>query len=94
MENVVHKNNMEAEASIKAVMKQVFESGKWMIATWVIDDDGVVIARRTTCEFPREKFDTAVGQLVRDVNLEAPREEQSEAHGPLPLVIFISVLTP
>lgn len=66
MKRVELKASSEAERLHVVNMDKAIKSDKWMAVVWKVEDGKVVLEGRTTWNFPREDFMTAVDLLKKD----------------------------
>lgn len=88
MDAILHKDSSEAVTSMKEAVAQAIQSERWMVGVWVVDGNGVRMIRRTTCQFPKELYDAAVGQLARSTISE---DDEDGRPGLLPTASHLKV---
>lgn len=81
---MIHGSMMAASAQVEKALAEARAAGKFMVAVWMPDEQGNLICRKTTWQFPTERFAEAIGQLNRMLE-----EERNPPRGPLPLAGFL-----
>jgi len=74
-----------ANAQVEKALSEARDSGRFMVAIWMTAEDGSLICRRTTWQFPADRFAEAIEQLNRMLE-----EERHPPKGPLPLARFLN----
>lgn len=75
-----HSENKDAVKTHLEALEKAQESGRWMAAVWLVDDDGLRLEKRTTWDFPIDAFSPAVDLLAKNLKIELVNSGQ-----PLPL---------
>lgn len=81
---MIHGSMTAANAQVEKALAEARDAGKFMVAVWMPDEAGNLICRRTTWQFPTERFAEAIGQLNQMLE-----EERNPPRGPLPLAGFL-----
>lgn len=74
---MIHASITGALAQVDQAVEAAKDSGRFMAVVWYVGENGDLICRRTTWQFPMEKMDQAVRQLEKMIaDEQAPRAKQ------------------
>ena len=82
---MIHGSATSAAAQIEQDLAAARDSDKFMVAIWHADSNGNLVCKRTTWQFPYDRFSEAVGLLDRIF-----RDEATPPSDPLPLADFLT----
>lgn len=83
---MIHGSMAAASAQIDKALADARVAGKFMAAVWMPDEQGNLICKKTTWQFPTERFTDAIAQLNQMLE-----DEKNPPRAPLPLAAFLKV---
>lgn len=82
---MIHASMTGALSQVDRAVESAKDSGRFMAAVWYIGENGELICKRTTWQFPLDRMSDAVEQLAKMIDDErAPRTRR------LPVASFLS----
>lgn len=78
-------SNSEARQHFIEQFESLTTGEKWLAAVWIVDDSGkLVLANKSSFNFPRNKFNESVGELAMVLSRETVAAEKEDMYRSLP----------